>query len=217
MRNGSTSTRLSRGRPPKARTVPPGRTSSSASCHASTVPAASITTSAPSPVPVSAPKRGASACRSGPRADADGPAARVGDAGAEHQADRAEPDHGDGVACRDAGPFDAVEAARERLDHRGDLRRHPWRDGEEVRARDALRHEDELGVGAVEEREEVFAQGLLPARAGDARAAGGGVGGDDAAAGGDVDAAELVAERARRRPEQDGVAAAGTPSGRCRR
>ena len=68
-----------------------------------------------------------------PRADADRPAAGVGDAGAEHQPDRAEPDHGDGVAGLDAGRLDAVQAARERLDHRRELGRHPRRHGEEVR------------------------------------------------------------------------------------
>ncbi len=53
----------------------------------------------------------------------------------------------------------------------------------------------------------MLAERLLAACAGGAGAAGGGVRGDDAPAGGDVDAAELVPERARRRPEQHGVAA----------
>ena len=188
--------------------MPPGRTSSSAVCHAS-VDAGGLDHDVRALARAGlGAEEGRECLPLGPRADADGPAARVGDARAEHQADRAEPDHGDGVARRDAGLLDAVEAARERLDHRRDLGRHPRRDGEEVRAGDALGDEDELGVGAVEEREEVLALGLLAARAGRARAAGGGVGGDDAAAGGDVDAAELVPERARRRPEQHGVAAA---------
>ena len=159
-------------------------------------------------MPVSAPKSGASARRSGrePTPTGQPPASAT-------QAQSISPigprpitatvSPAETPAC-----LDAVEAAGERLDHRRDLGRHAGRDGEEVRARDALRHEDELGVGAVEEREEVLAEGLLAAQARWARAAGGGVGSDDAAAGGGVDAAELVPERARRRPEQHGVAAA---------
>ena len=143
----------------------------------------------------------------GPRADADRVAAGIGDARAEHQPDRAEPDHRDGVAGRDARRVDAVQAAGERLDHRRELRRHPRRHGEQVLGGDARRHEDELGVGAVEEGEEVDAERLLPADAGGARPARRRVRGDDAPAGRHVDAAELVPERARRRPEQHRVPA----------
>ena len=103
---------------------------------------------------------------------------------------------------------DAVQAAGERLDHRGDLGREPRRDGEEVRPRDPLRDEDQLRVGAVQQREQVLAERLLAARAGGARAARRRVRGDHAAAGRDVDPAELVPERARRRAEQHGVPAA---------
>ena len=141
-------------------------------------------------------------------ADADRAAAGVGDARAEHQPDRPEADDRDGVAALHAGDVDAVEAAGERLGHRGDLGREARRDGEEVRPRDPLGDEQQLGVGAVQEREEVLAERLLPARAGGARAARRRVGGDDAASGRDVDPADLVPERARRRAEQHGVPAA---------
>ena len=67
--------------------------------------------------------------------------------------------------------------------------------------------EDELGVGAVEQREQVRAERLLAAAAGVAGAAGRGVGSDDPPPGRDVDPAELVPERARRRPEQHRVTA----------
>ena len=126
--------------------MPPGRTSSSASAHASAVPAASITTSAPSPVARLGAEQRRERPPLGPRPDADRPAASVGDAGAEHQPDRPEPDHGDGVPGRDARRVDAVQAAGERLDHRRELGRDPGRDGEEVDPGDALGHEDELGV-----------------------------------------------------------------------
>ena len=134
--------------------------------------------------------------------------ARVGHAGAQHQPDRSGTDDRHGVAVLHARDVDAVEAARERLGHRGDLRRKTRRDGEEVPARDPLRHEKQLGVRAVEEREEALAERLLPARARRARPARSGVRDDDAAPRGDVGPADLVAERARRRPEQDRVPAA---------
>ena len=130
------------------------------------MPAASITTSAPCARARLGAEGGRERAPLRPRADPDRPAAGVGDAGAEHQPDRPEPDHRDRVAGRDAGRLDAVQAAGERLDHRRELGRHPRRDGEEVRPRDPLGHEDELGVGAVEQREEVLAQRLLPAPAG---------------------------------------------------
>ena len=187
------------------------------SSHASAVPAASITTSAPSPVArLGAEERGERPPLR-PRADADRPAAGIGDARAEHQPDRPEPDHGDGVAGRDACRLDAVQAACERLHHRRELRRAARRDGEEVRPRDPLGDEDELGVGAVEQREEVLAERLLSALAGRAGAARRRVRGDDASAG---------ARRRRRRTRVRRGSAAGraapggrggTPSGRCRR
>ena len=115
--------RASRGSPPNASTVPPGRTSSSAWCQASAVPAASITTSAPTPVPVSAPKSGASACRSGrePTPTGQPPASAthaqsISPIGPSPITATVSP------AC-DAGGVDAVQAAGERLDHRRDLRR----------------------------------------------------------------------------------------------
>ena len=106
-----------------------------------------------------------------------------------------------------SGARDAVQAARERLDQRGDLGREAGRDGEEVAARDPLRHEHELGVGAVQQREQVLAERLVAAGARRAVAARRRVRRDHAAAGRDVDPAELVSERARRRAEQQRVAA----------
>ena len=82
--------------------------------------------------------------------------------------------------CSHAGDVDPVQAARERLGHRGDLRREAGRDGEEVPARDPLGHEQQLGVRAVEEREEALAERLLPTLARRARSARGGVRDDDA-------------------------------------
>ena len=88
-------------------------------------------------------------------ADADGPAAGVGDARAEHQPDRAERRRSATVSpALHAGALDAVEAAGERLDHRGDLGREPGRDGEEVRrgrsarARAATRRRRRSGAGS---------------------------------------------------------------------
>ncbi len=148
-------------------------------------------------------RRQRSALRSS--ADGDGTPTRVGDARAEHQPDRAEPEDRNGVARPGACPVDPVEATRERLGHRGDLGGEPGRHAEQVLPRDARRDEDDLGVGAVEEREEVLAERLLPACAGSARAARSRVGGDDPVSGRGVDPAELVPERARRRPEQHGM------------
>ena len=104
-------------------TVPPGRTSSTASSHACSVPAASITTSAPFPSPGSAPNDSTRACRSSRPPTIDRPAARVGDARGEHQPDRAGAEDRDRVARRDPRALDAAQAARERLDHRRDLGR----------------------------------------------------------------------------------------------
>ena len=72
---------------------------------------------------------------------------------------------------------------------------------------DPGRHEEQLGVGAVQEGAQVLAERLFAAPAGRAGTAGRRVGGDDAASGRDVDPAELVAERARRLREQERVAA----------
>ena len=134
--------------------------------------------------------------------------ARVGDARAEHQPDRPGADDRDRVAALHARDVDAVEAAGERLGHRRDRRLEPGGDGEEVGAGDPRGHEQQLGVRAVEEREERLAERLLAACAGGAAAAGRRVRGDHAAPGRDLDPAELVAEGARRLAEQDGVAAA---------
>ena len=95
-----------------------------------------------------------------------------------------------------SGALDAAQAARERLDHRGHLGREAPRDGQQVDARDRGRNQQVLGVRAVQELERLAAL-----------VAGGRVRGDDALAGRDVDAAELVTERARELAEQDGVAA----------
>jgi hypothetical protein len=103
---------------------------------------------------------------------------------------------------------DPVQAARERLDHRGDLRVEAVRDREEVPRRDPLRHEQVLGIGAVEERLQVLAELLLAALAGGARSARRRVRRDDSPPCGDVHPAELVPERARKLPEENGMAAA---------
>ena len=202
MRNGSTSTRDSRGRPPKASTVPPGRTSSSACCQACDGARGLDHDVGSCAGARLGPEGGSERASLRPRADADRPPAGVGDARAEHEPDRAEADHGDRVPGLDVGRVDAVQTAGERLDHRRELRRHPCRHLQEVRPRDPLGHEQELGIRAVEQREEVLTERLLPSFAGLARPAGGRVGGDDPSPGGDVDAAELVPEGARRRPEQ---------------
>jgi hypothetical protein len=105
----------------------------------------------------------------------------------------------------DSGPLDAVEAAGDRLDHGGNVRWERRRDGEEVARRDPLRHEQILGVGAVQHREEALAERLVAASARSTRAARGGVRSEDAATGRDVDAAELVPEGARKLAEEDGM------------
>lgn len=126
-------------------------------------------------------------------ADCDRPRAEVGDARAQHQPDRPEPEHGDGVAGLHLRPLDAVQAAGERLDERGLLRREPVGHEEEVDARDPLRDEDLLRIGAVQERERLLAERLLAAAARRA----------------------LRTGSAARRAERGGRG--GTPSGRCRR
>ena len=102
---------------------------------------------------------------------------------------------------------DPVQAAGERLGERGELGREPGRDGEEVLRRDPLGDEEKLRVRAVQERQEVLAERLLPPAAGRAAAARCGVRGDDPPAGGHVDPADLVPEGARQLAEEDRVAA----------
>ena len=163
--------------------------------------------SAPSGSAPTAPKDGASARRSRARADTDGHATGVRDARAQHQPDRPEPDDRHGVAPPHAGYLDPVKAARERLGHRSHLGCDGRGDRKEVPACDALRHEQELRVGAVQKREEVLAERLLPALAGCAGAARRRVCGDDASPRRHVDPAHLVPERAGRRVEQDRMTA----------
>ena len=107
----------------------------------------------------------------------------------------------------DAGDLGAVEAARERLGHGRDLGRDTGRNREEVPASDALGDEEELGVGAVEQREELLAERLLAPRARRADPARRRVRRDEPPAGRDVDPADLVPERARRWVEEDGMPA----------
>ena len=93
------------------------------------------------------------------------PRAPASRGGAQHEANRPGPDDGDGLARLHLGPLDAVQAAGQRLHHRGDLGGETERDGEEVVLGDPSRDEEQLGVGAVQERAEVFAEGLLAAPA----------------------------------------------------
>ena len=132
----------------------------------------------------------------GSPADDLGTAACIGDAGAQHQPDRAGAEDRDPVAGRDARTLDAAQAARERLDHRRDLGREPRRHGQEVDRGDLGRNDEQLRVGAVQELDRRAA--VVGRRR---------VGGDDALPGGDVDPAELVPERARQLAEEDRVAA----------
>ena len=131
--------------------------------------------------------------------------ARVRDARAEHQPDRAGAEHRDGLSLGDARALDAADAAGERLDERSDLRRQPGRHRHEIDARDSLRHDEQLRVGAVEERQQVVAQGLVAAEARSALAARPRVRRDHAPAGGDLDPAELVPEPRRHLGEQHGM------------
>ena len=156
-----------------------------------------MTTSAPSPSPGVAAECRDELAPLRTAADDLGRAARVGDAGGEHQPDRPGAEDRDAVALLDLRALDAAQAARKWLDHRRHLRREAGGDGEEVDARDPLRHEHVLGVGAVQELERP-ATLVACSR----------VRGDDPLAGRDVDAAELVPERARQVAEQDGVPAA---------
>ena len=208
----STGGRASRGSPPNMTTVPPGRTSSTASNHACSVPAASITTSAPRPSPGSR----AELVRERPpllaAADDHRPAAGVGDARREHQPDRPGAEDRDRVARLHPRALDAAQAARERLDHRRDLGRETGRHVVQVDGSDPLRNDEPVRVGAGEEQK---LAALLAARAAVARAARRRVRGDDAAT---VDEpAELVPERRGRLAQRAADAHGDTSSGRCRR
>ena len=77
-----------------------------------------------------------------------------------------------------------------------------------VDARDPLRHEEQLRVGTVQQRQEVLAQRLFVAKAVHALTAGCGVGRNHPPACRDVDAAELVAERRRRLRQQERMSTA---------
>jgi hypothetical protein len=142
------------------------------------------------------------------RADPDRTSAGVGHAGAEHQPDRAEADDRDVLSVLDPGHVDAVEAAGERLRQRRHLGGEAGRHGEEIPRGDPLRHEEQLGIRAVQQRKEVLAQRLLTAAARGASTARGRVGCDDPPACRDVDPADLVPERARQRAEQHRMPAA---------
>ena len=143
-------------------TVPPGRTSAVASTHACSVPAASITTSAPRPSPGSAPKASTERAPLVAAADDHRPAAGVGDARREHQPDRPRAENRDRLPRLDPGALDAAQAARERLDHRRDLGRETGRNVVEVDRRDPLGHDEPVGVRTGEELE---LAALLAARA----------------------------------------------------
>ena len=133
----------------------------------------------------------------------------------QHAPERAAADHRHVLAGQRAGGLDAVQRAGQRLAHRGDLGVEPRRQPVQVDPRDARGHEQLLGVGTVEKREEVGAERFDAPPAGAALPAGSGVGAGHALA--DVEwraapgahdrAGVLVAERRGRRAEQDGVAA----------
>ena len=136
------------------------------SSHASTVPAASITTSAPSPVPVSAPNAGASACRSGREPTPTGrpPASAM-------QAQSISP-IGPSPITATVSPGGTPAASTPCRQHASGSTIAASSDGSaggtgrRFVARDPLRDEDELAVGAVEQREEVLAERLLSPLAG---------------------------------------------------
>ena len=157
----------------------------------------------PAPVARLGPER---ACERTPllsAADEHRPATGVGDAGGEHQPDRPRAENRDGVARLDAGALDAAQAAGERLEQRGDLRREAGRDVVQIDRRDPLRHDEPIRVRT---GEELQVAALLSARAPVAGAAGSGVGGDHTTP---VDEpAELVPERGRRLAQQDRMTAA---------
>ena len=207
MRYGSTSMRASRGSPPNASTVPRAERAERLSQRRRSR-SLDHDVGAPGIRRGTAPKSGASSRRSGRgRADADGAATRVGDARAEHQPDRARPDDRDRVAL--ATPATSTpwrqHASGSAIAATSDASL--GRNGEEVAAGDPLGNEQELGVGAVQQREEVLAERLLAAHctAGTRRTAPSWP--RPPRARGDVDPADLVPERARRRAEEDGVPA----------
>ena len=89
-----------------------------------------------------APRRTRARARAAPPApDDDDVRARVLRRRAEHEPDRPRPQDRDRLPGLDPGPLDSVQAAGERLDHGGDLRRERRRDGEEVALGDPRRHE----------------------------------------------------------------------------
>src|SRR5207248_3823559 len=106
------------------------------------------------------------------------------------------------ISGRNSGALDAAQAARERLDHRGDLRRDARGNRVHVRLDDALGHDDPVRVGA---REEDELAALLAARAAVAAPARRRVRRHDTAA--VDDPAELVPERRRRLAEEERMAA----------
>ena len=160
---GRPSTRASRGRPPNAthRAARAGRARAPRS-HASTVPAASITMSAPSGSAATAPNERRERAPLLARADA-------------RPARRRRPRRTRTASARSA----RARRSRRCRPRSTPATSTPWRqqasgsviaatsgasaggNGQEVRARDPLGHEQELGVGAVEEREEVLAERLL--------------------------------------------------------
>ena len=142
----------------------------------------------------------------GPAADRDHVRSGVAGAGAEHEPDRPQPDHGHRLAALDARPRHAVEAACQRLGQRCDLGCQPWRHPQEVPLGNSRGDQEELGVGPVQERLQVLAQLLLAAPAGRTRAARCGVRSDDAPSRG-VDSAKLVPEQARRLGQEQRMAA----------
>jgi hypothetical protein len=170
------------------------------------VPAASITTSASPTAGFAAEQRGQLPAL-GAAAHDERPPARVRHAGGQHQPDRAGAENRHRVALLDVCAVDAVQAAGERFDERGDLGGQRGRDGQEVAPCDPLGDDDQLRIGAVEQRKQVLAQCLLTAAARRAGAAGCGVRRHHPATRRDVDSAELVPERARRRSEQERMAA----------
>ena len=134
----------------------------------------------------------------------------------EQAAERPAAEHGDVLTGLHARVVGAVHRAGERLDRRCDLVRNAIRHAVQVDPRDALRHAQQLRVGAVEQRVEIRAQLLAARRAGVAGAAGRRV---DAAHGialaerrvltaGHDDARVLVPEGRRRGAQQHGMAAA---------
>jgi hypothetical protein len=142
----------------------------------------------------------------GAASDRDDVRSGVGGGGAEHEPCRAYAEDGDRLPGLDLRALDRVQAARERLDERGDLGGQALGDGEEAPRSDSLRDEHVLGVRAVQERLEPLAERLGAARAGRAFAARSRVRSDDPSPGGDVDARKLMAERAGKLAEKERVA-----------